>query len=39
MRAFVEAGEVRGVPVMLFNGQRVQGFSRGAYDALFVGAR
>jgi glutaredoxin len=39
MRAFVEAGEVRGIPVMLFNGQRVQGFSRGAYDALFASAR
>jgi glutaredoxin len=36
MRAFVEAGETRGVPVMFANGQRVQGFSRAAYDALFA---
>ena len=36
MRAFVEAGETRGVPVMLANGQRVRGFSRPAYDALFA---
>jgi glutaredoxin len=36
MRAFVEAGETRGVPVILANGQRVQGFSRPAYDALFA---
>lgn len=36
MRAFVEAGETRGVPVILANGQRVQGFSRPAYEALFA---
>jgi len=39
MRAFVEAGETRGVPVMFANGKRVQGFSRPGYDALFAGAR
>jgi glutaredoxin len=39
MRAFIEAGEVRGVPVMLWNGQRVQGYSKAAYDALFASAR
>lgn len=36
MRAFVEVGETRGVPVILANGKRVQGFSRPAYDALFA---
>jgi glutaredoxin len=36
MRAFVEAGETRGVPVMYANGRWVQGFSRSAYDALFA---
>jgi len=35
MRAYVEAGGGRGVPVMLWNNQKVQGFSRPAYDALF----
>ncbi len=39
MRAFVEAGETRGVPVMFANGQRVQGFSQPAYDALFARAK
>jgi glutaredoxin len=39
MRAFIEAGEVRGVPVMLWSGQRVQGYSKAAYDALFARAR
>ena len=39
MRAFVEAGERRGIPVLLTNGQRVQGFSRQAYDVLFAGSR
>jgi len=39
MRAFVEAGETRGVPVMFANGKRVQGFSRPAYNALFAGTR
>ena len=33
-RAFQETGG-RGVPVLLVGGQRVQGFSRPAYDALF----
>ena len=36
MRAYVEAGETKGVPVMFANGQRLQGFSRSAYDALFA---
>jgi glutaredoxin len=35
MRAYVEAGGGRGVPVMLWNNQKVQGFSPPAYDALF----
>ena len=39
MRAFVEAGETRGVPVIFANGRRVQGYSRPAYDALFASAR
>jgi glutaredoxin len=39
MRAFIEAGEVQGVPVMPWSGQRVQGYSKAAYDALFTSAR
>jgi len=39
MRAFVEAGETRSVPVMFANSQRVQGFRRSAYDALFARAK
>jgi len=39
MRAFVELGGGRGVPVMLWNGKKVQGFSRPAYDALFSASR
>jgi glutaredoxin len=35
MRALIEAGSGRGVPVMLWNDKKVQGFSRAAYDALF----
>jgi glutaredoxin len=38
MRAFAEAGAARGIPVLLWKGQRVQGFSRPAYDSLFAGA-
>ena len=38
-RAFAEAGGSRGVPVMLAGGQRVQGYSRPAYDALFAAGR
>jgi glutaredoxin len=39
MRAFAAAGGARGIPVLLSNGQRVQGFSRPAYDALFATSR
>jgi glutaredoxin len=38
-RAFAEAGAGRGIPVLLWKGQNVQGFSRGAYDALFARAK
>lgn len=38
MRALAESGG-RGVPVLLVNGQKVQGFSRPAYDALFASAK
>jgi glutaredoxin len=39
MRGLAEAGGGRGVPVLLVNGRKVQGFSRAAYDALFAAAR
>jgi len=39
MRAFAEAGAARGVPVLQWKGQNVQGFSRGAYDTLFARAK
>lgn len=39
MRALVEAGGGRSVPVLLWDNQRVQGFSRPAYDALFGALR
>ena len=39
IRAFGEAGGGRGVPVLVTTGQKVQGFSRQAYDALFASAR
>ena len=38
MRAFAQAGAARGIPVLLWKGQRVQGFSRPAYDSLFARA-
>ena len=38
MRSLAEAGG-RGVPVLLVNGQKVQGFSRAAYDSLFASAK
>lgn len=38
MRAFAQAGAARGVPVLLWKGRRVQGFSRDAYDSLFARA-
>src|SRR5262249_36951172 len=34
--ALAEPGGPRGAPVFVANGQRVQGFSRSAYDALFA---
>jgi glutaredoxin len=37
MRAYIESGNGRGVPVLLWKGQKLLGFSRAAYDAL-VGA-
>ena len=39
MRAFVELGAGKGVPVMLWNNRKVQGFTRAAYDALFSASR
>ena len=39
MRALVQSGSGRGVPVLLVKGQKVQGFSRPAYDSLFASAR
>ncbi|HMH19669.1 MAG TPA: glutaredoxin family protein [Burkholderiales bacterium] len=39
MRAYVESGSGRGVPVLVWKGQKLQGFSRGAYDALVGGSR
>ena len=39
MRAYVAAGASRGVPVLLHRGEKVNGFSRPAYDALFASAR
>lgn len=39
MRAFVELGAGKGVPVMLWNGRKVQGFTRAAYDTLFSASR
>jgi glutaredoxin len=37
--ALATVGGGRGIPVLVKNGQRVEGFSRGAYDALFGGSR
>ena len=39
MRALVESGGGRGVPVLLWNDQKIQGFSRSAYDVLFSAPR
>jgi glutaredoxin len=36
MTAFAQAGGGKGVPLLLARGQRVQGFSPAAYDALFA---
>ena len=35
MRAMVESGGGRGVPVLLWQGQKINGFSPAAYDAVF----
>lgn len=35
MRAMVESGGGKGVPVLLWNGQKISGFSPAAYDAVF----
>lgn len=39
MRAFAETGPSRGVPLLLVGSQKVQGFSRPAYDTVFNPAR
>jgi glutaredoxin len=36
-RALAELGEGKGIPVLVRNGRRTQGFSRAAYDAVFSG--
>ncbi|WP_442957773.1 glutaredoxin domain-containing protein [Polaromonas sp.] len=36
MTAFAQSGGGKGVPLLLASGQRVQGFSPAAYDALFA---
>ena len=38
-RAFAEAGAGRGIPVIQVGAQKVRGFSRPAYDALFSAPR
>ena len=38
-RAFAETGSGRGIPVILVGTQKVQGYSRPAYDALFSAPR
>lgn len=35
MRAMVESGGGKGIPVLLWNGQKISGFSPAAYDAVF----
>ena len=39
MRAMVEFGGGSGVPVLLWHGQKIKGFSTAAYDALFGASR
>jgi hypothetical protein len=39
MAAFVSAGGGKGVPLLLADGRRVQGFTPAAYDALFANCR
>lgn len=36
MAAFAQTGSGKGIPLLLVDNQRVQGFSRAAYDALFA---
>lgn len=36
LAAFAHAGGAKGVPLLIAGGQRVQGFSAAAYDALFA---
>jgi glutaredoxin len=36
LTSFVQAGGGTGVPLLVANGQRVQGFSPGAYDQMFA---
>ena len=35
-RAYLEAGGARGVPLLMADGRRIQGFSAGAYDNFFA---
>ena len=35
-RAYFEAGGARGVPLLMADGRRIQGFSAGAYDSFFA---
>lgn len=35
-QSFVQAGSASGIPLLLAKGKRVQGFSKGAYDAFFT---
>ena len=39
MRAYIESGSGRGVPVLLWKGRKVHGFSRSAYDAVLGASR
>lgn len=39
MRTFVELGGGGGIPVLLWNGRKVQGFTRPAYEAFFSASR
>ena len=39
MAAFAQAGGGKGVPLLIADGQRVQGFTPAAYDAFFANRR
>jgi glutaredoxin len=39
LAAFAQAGGRKGIPLLLAGGQRIQGFSSAAYDALFAGRK